>query len=93
MTNQHRSDWRPMAAALFDVCGARAMIKQLRSGMGQGHIKITRLLHFMSKATSAIYWSFEKLHISHLKKKAPANDYPITQTWRATSQTRYSSTM
>ena len=69
MTNQHRSDWRPMAATLFDVCGARAMIKQLRSGMEQGHIKITRLLHFMSKATSVIYWSFEKLHISHFKKK------------------------
>jgi hypothetical protein len=71
-----------MAAALFDVCGARAMIKQLWSSMGQGHFKITRLLHFMSKATSAIYWSFEKLHISHLKKKkAPANDYLVTQTW------------
>ena len=58
MANQQRSDWRPIAATLFDVCGARAMIKQLRSGMGQGHIKITRLLHFMKKATSCTYWSF-----------------------------------
>ena len=55
MANQQRSDWRPIAATLFDVCGARAMIKQLRSGMGQGHIKITRLLHFMSKATSGTF--------------------------------------
>ena len=68
MTNQHRSDWRPMAAALFDVWCKR-YDQAITIWHGTATYQDHKALAFHEQSYKWYFLSFEKLHISSFEKK------------------------